>query len=1041
MSSVTSVSDLLARWAEARRRGQSVTAEDLCRDHPERLAELKQQIAVLEQIRPLLAGGGAGTATGDTWPAPPAVPTPPSATAGRYRAVRPHAHGGLGEVLIAEDEELSRPVALKRIREDYAFDPVCRRRFLREAEVTARLQHPGVVPVYGLTFDERGRPCYAMRFIEGESLDDAVKRFHTPAPSAGSPGERAVAFRQLLRRFVDVCNAVAYAHSRGIVHRDLKPANVMLGRFGETLVVDWGLAKPVGRPDAGRADGPESLIPVSDSGAVETEVGQAVGTPAYMSPEQAEGAWDELGLAADVFSLGATFYAILTGQAPYSGRPIAARDDARRCEFVLPRRVKPGVPPALEAICLKAMARAPQDRYPTALELAAEVERWLADEPVRAYPEPWPDRARRWVRRHRPLVAGAAAALAVGVVGLAAAAALLAAANGRERLARAETELQRDIAHEQKRRTRQALDDMTSQVTTDWLATQKTLLPQQTAFLQNALKYYREFAKEASTDQAGRELVANAHYRVGLMLQKLGDRAGAEAACRKSLELCERLAAEAPPAEPKFRRALATSHNNLGNLLTDPGRRAEAEAAYRRALELREQLVNDFPAEPAYRHDLARSFSNLGVQLQEQAQYDEAGAAYRQAIRLLEPLAQTLRADPAYRGDLASSLSNLAVLLYKLDKLPEAEVAHRRAVELRERLVGDFPSEPEYRGDLATSLSNLGVLLNGLRKLPEAEAAHRRAIELREQLRAYFPAVREYRSDLATSYSNRGVVLRRLRKLSEAEADYRRAIDQLRQLADEAGDVPEYRNRLAIGHTNLGNLLRELGQRPAAEAAYRQAVTLQEPLAAGAGGSAYAIDLGKTTYNLGAFLSDSGDPQGSLEWYAKAIATLQPTPAPDPESREVRLVLGLAHQGRANALGLLGQHVDALPDWDRAIALSDPPERVNLRLSRACALARAGRPAGAVAEAEALAGADAPGGILYDAACVYALASAAVRDDGPLAERHAVRAVALLRRAFARDYADVASLLSDGDLDVLRRRCDYTDLLWELADFTPQPMP
>src|SRR5262249_45634157 len=178
-------------------------------------------------------------------------------------------------------------------------------RFLREAEITARLQHPGVVPVYGLTRDENGRPCYAMRFIEGESLQEALQRFHAPDANA-APGSRELGLRQLLGRFVQVCNAVAYAHSRGIVHRDLKPANVMLGKYGETLVVDWGLAKPVGRTDADRASGEESLAPASGSDSADTVLGEALGTPAYMSPEQASGAWDELGPAADVFSLGAT---------------------------------------------------------------------------------------------------------------------------------------------------------------------------------------------------------------------------------------------------------------------------------------------------------------------------------------------------------------------------------------------------------------------------------------------------------------------------------------------------------------------------------------------------------------------------------------------------------------------------------------------------------------------------------------------------------------------------------------------------------------
>src|SRR5262249_15258683 len=160
------------------------------------------------------------------------------------------AKGGLGEVHVAEDAELGREVALKRMKAGRADEPEYRRRFLREAEVTGRLEHPGVVPVYGLTQDDDGRPCYAMRFIQGETHHDAIHRFHeTAARGTQEPGERRLAFRELLGRFLAVCNTVAYAHSRGILHRDLKPANIMLGRYGETLVVDWGLAKPFQRDD------------------------------------------------------------------------------------------------------------------------------------------------------------------------------------------------------------------------------------------------------------------------------------------------------------------------------------------------------------------------------------------------------------------------------------------------------------------------------------------------------------------------------------------------------------------------------------------------------------------------------------------------------------------------------------------------------------------------------------------------------------------------------------------------------------------------
>ncbi len=172
----------------------------------------------------------------------------PSAAGQRFRILRPHARGGLGEVYVARDEELNREVALKQIQDRHADHADSRSRFLLEAEITGGLEHPGIVPVYGLGHYPDGRPFYAMRFIRGDSLKEAIDRFHRADRQPGrDPGERALALRQLLGRFVDVCNAVAYAHSRGVLHRDLKPGNVMLGPYGETLVVDWGLAKPVGR--------------------------------------------------------------------------------------------------------------------------------------------------------------------------------------------------------------------------------------------------------------------------------------------------------------------------------------------------------------------------------------------------------------------------------------------------------------------------------------------------------------------------------------------------------------------------------------------------------------------------------------------------------------------------------------------------------------------------------------------------------------------------------------------------------------------------
>jgi eukaryotic-like serine/threonine-protein kinase len=173
----------------------------------------------------------------------------PTGVGQRFRILRLHAKGGLGVVSVAVDEELHRQVALKEIQEEHAHQPESRSRFLLEAEVTGGLEHPGIVPVYGLGHYADGRPFYAMRFVRGDSLKDAIDRFHQADVPGREAGERLLALRQLLGRFLDVCQAVAYAHSRGVLHRDLKPGNIMLGNYGETLVVDWGLAKVVGRPE------------------------------------------------------------------------------------------------------------------------------------------------------------------------------------------------------------------------------------------------------------------------------------------------------------------------------------------------------------------------------------------------------------------------------------------------------------------------------------------------------------------------------------------------------------------------------------------------------------------------------------------------------------------------------------------------------------------------------------------------------------------------------------------------------------------------
>jgi eukaryotic-like serine/threonine-protein kinase len=353
--------------------------------------------------------------------AAPAMLTPGE----RFDIQQVHAQGGLGVVFLARDQEIDRTVALKQIKSQWADDDDSRARFLLEARITGRLEHPGIVPIYALGADATGRPYYAMRLIRGESLLEVLERFHGPRGASADPRLRIPELRKLLRRFVDVCNAVDYAHSKGVIHRDVKPSNIMVGKYGETLVVDWGLAKVIGSDEDVALT--TRMVRRHEPGGddASTRIGTTIGTPAYMSPEQAAGRNDELGPATDVYSLGATLYHVLTGTLPhYVDDDIGvAFAKLERGGIAPPIARAQWLPKPLSSICMKALALKPEERYPSARALSDDIERWLSDEPARAHRESMLERAYRWTRNHRTLATSllvgylvAAAAVVVGVI-------------------------------------------------------------------------------------------------------------------------------------------------------------------------------------------------------------------------------------------------------------------------------------------------------------------------------------------------------------------------------------------------------------------------------------------------------------------------------------------------------------------------------------------------------------------------------------------------------------------------------------------------
>ncbi|MCC6619731.1 MAG: protein kinase [Deltaproteobacteria bacterium] len=344
---------------------------------------------------------------------------------GRYRIDGEIGRGGFGTVWAARDPQLGRVVALKQLHADIALREDTRRRFVEEARVAARLEHPGVVPVYELG-EAAGAPFFAMKLVKGKTLADVIVEVHG-VDGARTAGRRdALGEARLLEAFVAVARTMAFAHAKGVIHRDLKPQNVILGDYGETVILDWGLAKSLDEREAARRAAAAGLVSESDSGM--TQAGAILGTPAYMAPEQARGEIDRLDRRSDVFSLGAMLYEVLTGRLPFP-RPSAidmmADIASSHPVEVRPRELVKRLPRALEAICLKALEKDAARRYADAGALAADLARHLAGAPVEAHRETLLERAARWARHHRGAVLALGAILIVVTVAAVVAAVLV----------------------------------------------------------------------------------------------------------------------------------------------------------------------------------------------------------------------------------------------------------------------------------------------------------------------------------------------------------------------------------------------------------------------------------------------------------------------------------------------------------------------------------------------------------------------------------------------------------------------------------------
>lgn len=1019
---MNAIEDLLDQWEAAREAGAALTPEQLCQDHPELLHELRRRVALLQAFDAYdltavsVVDGGAHPAT------------PPGDAADRYRRLALHARGGLGEVYVAQDRRLGRPVAVKRMQDRHAHSDTLRMRFLRETIITARLQHPGIVPVYDESTDAAGRPVYVMRFVDGETLEAAIARL-PPLRRGDFAGSE---FRALLSRFVTVCNTIAYAHAQGVIHRDIKPANILLGRFGETLVVDWGMAKagvddPLPGPSPTTTDAPD-LLPTRGDGM--TEAGDVLGTPAYMSPEQAQGRWQEVDARSDVYSLGATMYHLLTGCPPFEGGPWA--DLSRRIatgDFPKPRARNPATPPALSAICRRAMAVAPADRYASALDLAADLEHWLADEPVAALPDSLPHRAGRWIRRHRTVATTASAVallagavLAYGVVAL----------EGERRL----TARQRDRAQVQQLRLRQALDDMLSDDALSWLVAQPDAPPEQKAFLNRILMNYQRLASDAAGDDDGGRAVADACHRVAQIHEALGDQGQAEAAFRRAVDLLGALV-ERFPDDAACRLHLGMALSQFGWLLHNTARDEMAKQFLGRALAILEPLAVQLPEDVAVRNELAGAHNYFGTVAYRFGQPAESLRHFRRALELYASPPEGDHERPMRDLYQAEVHANIALVLVSQSATEAAEAEFHQAADRADQVLAKIPGQHGALAVVAQSHSGLADLLMLRGDLKQAETHLVRSRDAALAVAQRYPSLAKAHRDLGNLWLAYGRFNAHASQWDQAAECYRKALQAADRVAELAGNDEQYKGVRAYCRFRRGEALGYLSRwddaRKDLEAA---ADEFRQLLQQSPGDKLWTCYLGASESCLGMIDWNCGSLESAVTQFDDALRQLDAGTAGVIAGR-LTLATTIYQYASLKIRGTIryhqGRFADALADHERSLRYSDSAQRPLSVVYCALCLARLSRLDEAVAKVEeAVAAAPLNGQLAYEAACCYGIAADGWKSDPAKAADAADRAMELLGVAIKLRYRGIEYLRGNTDFNALRDREEFKKLLDDL---------
>ncbi len=678
--------------------------------------------------------------------------------------------GGMGIVYKARQVSLNRPVAIKMIRNAEFAGEIQFRRFQNEAEAVALLDHPGIVPIYEVG-DFEDQRYFSMKLIEGSGLDQQLARFARDPTAAA-------------RVMAEVADAVHHAHQRGILHRDLKPANILIDGQGHPHVTDFGLARKI-EDDAGL-----------------TVTGAVLGTPAYMAPEQALGRTGQITVATDVYGLGSTLYAVLTGTAPFTGDSVLETlEHVRHDPPPPPTRIKPNLSRDLEIICLKCLEKDPRRRYPTARDLADDLNRWLAGEPIMARPVGAVARAWMWCKR-KPALAGLAASLVValiaGVIGV--------TWQWREAVfQRNQAVASRDRAVREEQAARQA-EVEASTARDAAVVSEKAAQAARAQAEQNAQVAGMQATLALNTIQDLVSRVRSGMQEPGLIDLKT-------AILDSALRRVDGVAGIYDKSDASKEATTAAAFMALGDIYRQLGQSEKALRAFERCLAItKERVVIKKGSDPS-RQNLANTYFALALSSEELRRDMKAALKYNQdALKIYEdiyvlPMLEDHPIDKRIiREGLAEAYMRVGVTQYRMGELAAALENYRKAYNLRRELADEIKDEPRPKQNLSFSLMALAETSFRLGKRAIADDYYRQVLEQRQAMAASRPKDLTAAKELGDVYYMIGEFKLRCGELAPARGYLEKSRDARQAIVAKEPRGAVYQRDLSMALYRLGNL-------------------------------------------------------------------------------------------------------------------------------------------------------------------------------------------------------------------------------------------